>query len=593
MTQQLVALELVAPNPYQPRTSEDVEHIQNLALSIGRDGLLQPPAARAVDGGYQLAFGHSRFKAICFLHTTLQSDPHWFDDHGLDQNQDFSAIALEIVALDDEAMYRHAISENMQRKDLTPIEEARAMKRAMEEFKYTSAQVGALFGKAEGTVRGKIRLLDLPEAVQARLSYGELSEGTARTLLTAKKALGGDELEALAGQVAEFKNPEMVLQKVKSALNDNKNSVLMFDANWQKSEPSGGSDLWPLGWTFFEMPLEAQAIKSWNGPKEIDTVIDGYRNITPIRQVFHQTALALESKNPEKWEQLIAERPERREAIEHLRTLANPPACTACPAYIKLEGLHYCGNKTCWKRKKEMWISEQFKAFAAESSIPPLEEGETFIRADDWDDREQYKKLYAEKAEGLRLKKAFSEYQPHTITGSKFATLVDVSPERIAAKEAKNQCNEQSERELEYERRNRRRDASNAFILERAYLIFMQAFAGLDNIGAMMSLTGTNNERKLDGGTLFADLPRAKKLDVLRLAVTRHALGNAIPWQLILEGPSAVANHLTGLATSWGIQLPADWMDTAQGYEPFPNETGSAPGAESAPDEDEEMEAVL
>lgn len=603
---ELVLLDLIDPNPWQPRASEDPEHIANLAASIADDGLMQIPSARLVDGRYQLTFGHSRlaaFRLLVDIQNKLEKQqPISFEDGSplaravtaadisLDTNgPSFGEMPLNIVELDDAGMFRAAISENLQRKDLTPIEEARAMKRAMDEFKYTSGQVGDLFGKSDATVRGKIRLLELPEAVQTKLAQGELSEGTARTLLSAKKALGEEQVTKLAGSVAEYKNPEAVLEKVRSALNENKNGIEMFNGNWNSGEPCGGSGLWPLYWTFFNMPTEQQALKTWTGPKEIESPYGGDLMMTvKIAQVFREIDLYV-GRDAERWEKQIEMRPEWRDAVEHLRSLANPPVCTACPAYIKLEKVHYCGNKACWKRKKEAWISEQFDVFVAESGIPALVAGNAFLDTSDWYDRDLYKELYAKQDPHLRLKKSFNEYSKNSFTDSKFASLVDVSPERIAAKEAKQQQKNgaETDREQEAERRLHRRDASNAFILEHVYQRFVQGFSEMNNIGAMMSLTGISNERKVEGDILFADLPRDKKLDVLRAYITREALRQAIPWGLVLEGPTSVAKHLAGLGTTWGIPLPSDWLEIAQGYEPFPGESVAVAGLEQDEDVDD------
>jgi ParB/RepB/Spo0J family partition protein len=168
---ELIQLELIQPNPYQPRLSEDQEHIIQLAESISANGLLQTPLARPVAGGMvQLAFGHSRLAAFKILAEASPSK--------------YSSMPVELRELGDEEMARIAIAENLARKDLSPIEQAMAMKRYRDEFGKTSEQIGEIFGLSDAAVRNKIRLLELPENIRSAFSTGAMSEGAGRELLS-------------------------------------------------------------------------------------------------------------------------------------------------------------------------------------------------------------------------------------------------------------------------------------------------------------------------------------------------------------------------------------------------------------------------
>lgn len=177
----MIPIAMIGPNPWQPRLTEDPQHIQDLALSIARDGLMQIPMVRCAPANesatlpdlsapYQLAFGHSRLAAYKFLNAA--------------GNPGYTHLPVILRNLTDEQMFSFAINENVQRKDLTPIESARAMLRYRDEFGKTSAEIGQLFGLSESAVRNKIRLLNLPPEVQAGFSSANLSEGAARALLT-------------------------------------------------------------------------------------------------------------------------------------------------------------------------------------------------------------------------------------------------------------------------------------------------------------------------------------------------------------------------------------------------------------------------
>lgn len=184
-------LECIDPNPYNCRLSEDPEHVKKVALSIGKDGLMQIPIGRLVGGNtsdklddlrgnsiemllkgghrIQLAFGHTRLAAFKFLSGT--------------GNPGFETMPVVLRNLTDDEMFRLGISENLARKDLTPVEEARAMLRYRDEFHKTSDEIGALFNLSGPAVRNKIRLLQLPEDIQQRLNQRMLSESAARALL--------------------------------------------------------------------------------------------------------------------------------------------------------------------------------------------------------------------------------------------------------------------------------------------------------------------------------------------------------------------------------------------------------------------------
>src|SRR5690348_3249528 len=110
--QTLVPLDLIDPNPYQPRQTEDTEAVAEIADSIARNGLMQIPSARQVNGRYQLAFGHTRLAAFKMLQE--------------------ECMPLVIRELDDLQMFELGVSENIKRRDLNPIEQAEAMRRYMQ-----------------------------------------------------------------------------------------------------------------------------------------------------------------------------------------------------------------------------------------------------------------------------------------------------------------------------------------------------------------------------------------------------------------------------------------------------------------------------
>jgi len=172
MSVQNYELERIQPNPFQTRDGEDAEHVKSVAISIAERGLLQVPSARLNPDGsgmIQIAFGHTRLAAFKLNRDT--------------GNLGFETMPLNLVEMDDQQMFEAAVAENRERKDLTPIEEARAMLVYRDQFHKTSEEVGHLFGLSDSAVRGKLRLLDLPVEIQ-RMVGKTLTEGAAREVLT-------------------------------------------------------------------------------------------------------------------------------------------------------------------------------------------------------------------------------------------------------------------------------------------------------------------------------------------------------------------------------------------------------------------------
>ena len=164
----IVVLELdsIKPNPFQPRESFDDRDLEELAESIKQKGLIQPIIVREIDGEYEIVAGERRFLAAKLA--------------GL------SSIPAIIKQLSDKESAEIALIENVQRKDLNPIEEALAYKRLIETFGYTQEEVAQKIGKDRATISNSLRLLKLPEPILDMLKKGEISAGHARAILSLK-----------------------------------------------------------------------------------------------------------------------------------------------------------------------------------------------------------------------------------------------------------------------------------------------------------------------------------------------------------------------------------------------------------------------
>jgi ParB family chromosome partitioning protein len=160
-------LELIAPNPRQPRRRLDEESLQALAGSLGERGVLQPVLVRPRAGGtYELIAGERRWRAARIA--GLQTIPAM-----VRPREDAEALELALI-------------ENMAREDLSPIEQARACAALVDELGLTREEVGRRVGRSRVSVTNLVRLLDLPEEAIELLQEGTLSEGHGRALLLAE-----------------------------------------------------------------------------------------------------------------------------------------------------------------------------------------------------------------------------------------------------------------------------------------------------------------------------------------------------------------------------------------------------------------------
>jgi ParB family chromosome partitioning protein len=159
-------VDLVAPNPKQPRRSFHAAALQGLADSIAANGVLQPVLVRPRPGGtYELVAGERRWRAARLA--------------GLER------VADLVRERDDAATLELALVENMAREDLNPVEEARACAALVEELGLTREEVGLRVGRSRVAVSNLLRLLDLPDEAIALIEQGALSEGHGRALLLA------------------------------------------------------------------------------------------------------------------------------------------------------------------------------------------------------------------------------------------------------------------------------------------------------------------------------------------------------------------------------------------------------------------------
>ena len=191
----------IEPNREQPRKEFDSEALSELADSISQHGVLQPLLLRPMlSGGYRIVAGERRWRAARMA--------------GL------SEVPAVIREMTDAEEMLFALIENLQREDLTPLEEARGYRTLIETQDFTQEEVSRTVGKSRPAVTNALRLLNLPEDIQKLLENGEISAGHARTLLSFKNEedmrLGAQKARQGAS-VREMENLAKKLNEKKSA----------------------------------------------------------------------------------------------------------------------------------------------------------------------------------------------------------------------------------------------------------------------------------------------------------------------------------------------------------------------------------------
>ena len=159
----MIAIDLIEPNPYQPRLEFDQDALMDLAQSIRENGLIQPITVRKVNDKYQIIAGERRFRALR-LNGAVE-------------------VPANIMDADEVQMAEMALVENIQRENLSAIEEAKSYVEIMKYAGINQSQLALRVGKSQSSIANKIRLLNLDEEVQEAVSARRISERHARALL--------------------------------------------------------------------------------------------------------------------------------------------------------------------------------------------------------------------------------------------------------------------------------------------------------------------------------------------------------------------------------------------------------------------------
>lgn len=266
----------ILPNRFQPRIRFDEEKLNELAESIRKYGLIQPIVVRQIGTKYEIIAGERRFKA-----STLANK---------------ETIPAIIVTLSDRDSEEIALLENIQREDLTPIEEAVSYKRILDIGYITQEELAKKIGKSQSAIANKIRLLNLDDTVQNALLHGKISERHARSLL---KLHSSDQQAQMLNRII---NERLTVKMTDHAIRD-----LLSNENEVKEEPkleTKQEEIETLSTTDKPIrravPVASHKIMKVNPPKEleeqlnkkergsdtmdIDKILEEAQDITPVEQ---------------------------------------------------------------------------------------------------------------------------------------------------------------------------------------------------------------------------------------------------------------------------------------------------------------------
>ena len=207
-----VSISDLSRNPYQPRQHFSEQKLEELANSIKQNGVIQPIAVRQSKSDtnkYEIVAGERRWLAA--------------------QRAGLHEIPVNILELSDLESLEVAIVENIQRDDLTPIEEARGYKRLSEEFKYDHENISKLMSKSRSHISNTLRLLTLPEDIIGMLEEGTLTSGQARPLIGLSNA--SSIAEEIVAKNYSARKVEYLVKKRKSS-----NKEKSYDADILKTQ---------------------------------------------------------------------------------------------------------------------------------------------------------------------------------------------------------------------------------------------------------------------------------------------------------------------------------------------------------------------
>lgn len=189
----IIPIERIVPNPYQPRLEFNEESLFDLAQSIRENGLIQPISVREAKGHYEIVAGERRFRAMQLLGMT--------------------EVSAYVMDADEMQMAELALVENVQRENLSAIEEAKAYLQIMKITGCTQSQLAMKMGKSQSSIANKIRLLNLDDNIQNAVSSKIITERHARALIGVENEKQQEFLEKIVKKGLNVAQTEKLVQE--------------------------------------------------------------------------------------------------------------------------------------------------------------------------------------------------------------------------------------------------------------------------------------------------------------------------------------------------------------------------------------------
>ena len=202
----IVMIDQIQPNPYQPRIEFNDEALMDLAQSIRENGLIQPITVREVDGSYQIIAGERRFRALK-LNGAVE-------------------VPVLVMDADDIQMAEMALVENIQRENLSAIEEAKSYLDIMKYTGMNQSQLALRVGKSQSSIANKIRLLNLDEDIQNAVSSKQITERHARALLSLDEEKQHKALDKIVKKGLSVAQTEKMIKEETQAKGEKKKAML-------------------------------------------------------------------------------------------------------------------------------------------------------------------------------------------------------------------------------------------------------------------------------------------------------------------------------------------------------------------------------
>jgi len=409
-----------------------------------------------------------------------------------------------------------------------------------------------------------VRLLKLPDSVQAKISSGEIIESTARKLLTVQR-IDPKAAEKAAAEIAKLEQPDAqeIDLELESAIASRKDVVRM-------------EYLWPLTWQHngTVRPLTISELTAALTLKKKD-----YGTQPRIEALASSLAAGMQVE-PADYPEFPAE------TVSRFQHVSNPPACADCPFHARLDGTDYCGLRDCYDRKTQAYLVIEAERMSKELGIA-VYDPETDPRpsatyeSEYGDDAQSFAGLITRRSDKLRLmiKPRGWDYPR---TKSEHIAVVNIAPrkkEKLASSaeekaSAKEHARQVREREKQ-ERTNKDIELAQAFIQQVAAPVFAQVFEGLTCIDVMVEMV--HFDRYDEGWKEFQEASKPKQKKILQTKLAARLLDcnkeyNVVPhpWKNkspLLKGPSGVAVFLEDVAKKWGVKLPKNFLDTAKEWD--------------------------